>query len=144
MITLATFTHFYNELLSSTKDRRVAWKMLISHPQASNMEDLLQSANDMPDFGTNSIKFSGSYFAEKEGVGTLYLVEVYHPTTDPISGQLYLLSWSNDSATPINLSDYFNLSQGQLGALQILVENILHNGDVDERDIKHFISNFLT
>ena len=143
MIMNEMFIHFYDELQNATMDNRLKWRPLRLYKNCENLEDCFQTADGMPDFGTNSIKLSGSFFAENPAVGTLFLIEVYHPTTDPVSGQIYLLAWAKDSLHPINLSSLFDVSQAKLRALKIRVENSWCNPDADPEEIRHFINNFL-
>ena len=138
------FYNFYNELISRTKANSIMWKPLSTYSTNTNLEDLVKCANDMPDFGTNSIKFPASYYIDNDSVGTLFLIEVYHPTTDPFSGFLFLISLDKHKRRPINLSSYYNVKQEDLVALRIVIENNIGAMQIDPNEISYFINHFFS
>ncbi|MCI8572273.1 MAG: hypothetical protein HFI43_12825 [Lachnospiraceae bacterium] len=135
------FNEFFNEIISRTKTNKIIWKPLTTYSANGNLEDLFQCANDMADFFANRIKYPNSYYTNNHSAGTLFLIEVYHPTT-PFSGTLYLISLDKHVRRPINLSSYFNVAQGDLVALRIVIENNLVSDQVDLEGISYFIDHF--
>lgn len=136
-----SFNKFYDNLIAHTKNNSIIWKPLNSYSTNANLDDLFQCVNGMPDLGLNCIKFSTSYYTENSTVGTLFLIEVYHPS-DYFSGLLFLISLDNQANKPVSLSNYYNIKQGDLVALRIVIENSTGLDQVDSEKISYFMDHF--